>query len=122
MVYFTNQLSTATPHVDRRTVANIQIMDFSFCVLGLNQRTWTTVITVLQITHSGAVCTLAIVQFVRQSLQMYRATKQWRPNQYMSLLVKQGILYFLAYVLVSSFPSVSSAVIEAGKQTDYQRS
>ncbi|KAF8124714.1 hypothetical protein EV363DRAFT_1435185 [Boletus edulis] len=46
------------------------------------------------------VCMLAIIQFVRQSLQMYRVTKQWQLNQYMHLLVKQGVFYFLAYVSV----------------------
>ena len=35
---------------------------------------------------------------------MYRATKQWKLNQYMGLLVKQGIFYFLVYVLSHAFP------------------
>ena len=54
-------------------------------------------------TNGAVVCTLAIFQFVRQSLQMYHATKQWQLNRYMSLFVKQGLLYFLAYVQ-SFFP------------------
>ena len=29
---------------------------------------------------------------------MHKATKQWQPNHYMQLFVKDGILYFLAYV------------------------
>jgi hypothetical protein len=29
---------------------------------------------------------------------MYKATKQWQPNQYMRLLVKHGIIYFFTYV------------------------
>ncbi|KAF8558825.1 hypothetical protein OG21DRAFT_1519573 [Imleria badia] len=66
------------------------------------------------ITHGGVMCILAIVQFVRQSLQMYRVTKQWQLNRYMGLLVKQGILYFLAHVLVSSF-LVFSVAIQARK-------
>ena len=36
---------------------------------------------------------------------MHRATKSWQLNQYMSLLVKQGILYFLMYVLSCPFPA-----------------
>ncbi|KAG8212945.1 hypothetical protein J3R82DRAFT_11307 [Butyriboletus roseoflavus] len=44
-------------------------------------------------------CTFAIVRFVRESLQMYRVTKQWYPNRYMNLLVKEGILYFFAILL-----------------------
>ena len=53
---------------------------------------------------------LAIFQFLRQSFHMYRATKQWQLNRYMGLLVKQGILYFIAYVPVSSLPSAFSFV------------
>ncbi|KAF8442255.1 hypothetical protein L210DRAFT_3536164 [Boletus edulis BED1] len=30
---------------------------------------------------------------------MYRATRQWQPNRYISLFAKQGILYFLAIFL-----------------------
>jgi hypothetical protein len=29
---------------------------------------------------------------------MYRATKEWQPNHYMQLFVKDGILYFFVYV------------------------
>ncbi|KAN0092674.1 hypothetical protein V8E55_003458 [Tylopilus felleus] len=43
---------------------------------------------------------LAVVQFVRQSLQMHRATKQWKPNRYMSLLVGHDILYFFVVSLL----------------------
>ena len=41
---------------------------------------------------------LSLAQFVIQSRQTYRVTKQWQPNQYISLLVREGVLYFLAYV------------------------
>ena len=60
--------------------------------------------SILQLTHGAALCTLAIFQSVRQSLQMYHVTKQWQLNRYMTLLVKQGILYFFVCVPVSSFP------------------
>lgn len=69
---------------------------------------WTNVAVILQITQSTAVCVLAIAQFARQSVEMYRLTKRWQLNRYMSLLVKQGILSFLAYVPVRSFLSTSS--------------
>ncbi|KAF8554013.1 hypothetical protein OG21DRAFT_1497329 [Imleria badia] len=107
-------LPTATALVGYVTAATFQILDFSYCIVSPTPRLWTTVITVpsLQITHSAAVCMLAIVQFVRQSLQIYYATKQWQLNRYMSLLVQQGILYFLAYVPVSFCPSVHSAVVK----------
>ena len=36
---------------------------------------------------------------------MYHVAKQWQLSRYMTLLIRQGILYFFAYVLVSSFLS-----------------
>ena len=72
---------------------------------------WMKVAAILGIAHSAVVCIFVIVQFVRQSFQMYYATKQWQLNQYMRLLVKQGLLYFFACVLVSlSFPLFSAAI------------
>ncbi|KAF8547043.1 hypothetical protein OG21DRAFT_1573935 [Imleria badia] len=56
------------------------------------------VVFILQMTHSAAMCIFAIAQFVRQSLEMYRMTKQWQFSYYMKFLVKQGILYFF-YIL-----------------------
>ncbi|KAF9233832.1 hypothetical protein BU15DRAFT_66268 [Melanogaster broomeanus] len=44
---------------------------------------------------------LAVTQFVRESLEMYKAIKQWRSNRYMELLVRESILYFIAYVPLS---------------------
>lgn len=40
----------------------------------------------------------ALVRFFNESLQMYRATRQWLPSRYLNLLVRESVLYFLAYV------------------------
>ncbi|KAF8442324.1 hypothetical protein L210DRAFT_3536329 [Boletus edulis BED1] len=77
----------------------IQILDISFCTLASTVPTWTNVAVILQITQGGTLCLLGIVQVVRQSLQMYRATKAWQINRYMALLVKQGMLSFFAIFL-----------------------
>ncbi|KAF8548551.1 hypothetical protein OG21DRAFT_748684 [Imleria badia] len=94
---------TVAVHSDPRndSAAAIQILNFSFCVVQPTSVVWTKVATVLQIMHGGVVCILAIFQFMRQSLQMYRITKQWQVNQYMSLFVRQGIIYFFAMFLFS---------------------
>lgn len=90
-------------------------MDDSFCLV-ISTPVGTNEATIFQITHGAAMCLLAIIRFVRQSLQMYRATKQWQPNRYMSLLVTQGIFYFFAYVPVH----FSSAAICVRSRIDYQ--
>ena len=79
------------------TAPVVKILDASYC-LAISTPVWSNEAIVLQITHAAVICVLAIIQFVRLSFQMYRATKQWHINQYMSLLVQQGILYFFAYV------------------------
>ena len=48
-------------------------------------------------------CLLGVIQFIREVLQMYRATKCFRLNCYMNLLTREGVIYFLVYVQVSSF-------------------
>jgi hypothetical protein len=108
MVRYTDPLSTAIPFLGHHwhTVHTTQILDFSFCVWQNELPSLTNVVSILQMTHAAAMCILAIAQFVRQSLQMRRATKVWQLNRYMNLLVKQGILYFLGYVsLFSLLPS-----------------
>ena len=47
---------------------------------------------------------LAVAQTLKQSVSMYKATKQWQPNRYMGRLVKDGVLYFLVYVSIPSLP------------------
>ena len=42
-----------------------------------------------------ALLVLAISQTLKQSVEMYKATKQWQPNKYMQQLMADGILYFL---------------------------
>ena len=68
---------------------------------------WAKVANILQIAHAAVVCILGVVQFLRQSFQMYRVTKRWQINRYMSLLVKQGIIYIFVYVPVSSLSSTA---------------
>ena len=47
-----------------------------------------------------ALLILAVMQTLKQSFYMYKATKHWQPNQYMKLLVRDGIVYFLVCVLL----------------------
>lgn len=52
-------------------------------------------------------CLLVVIRFIRDSIQMYEATKRFELSHYMNLLTREGMLYFLAYVLTfspQSFP------------------
>ena len=44
-------------------------------------------------------CLLVAFQFIKQSLQIDNVTKEFQLNRYMNLLVREGMLYFLTYVL-----------------------
>ncbi|KAG9315358.1 hypothetical protein JVU11DRAFT_4503 [Chiua virens] len=98
-------------------VTTIVILEYSLCVVGV-EPTWGQVTNVMQIAFAVALCLLAIIQFVKQSLQMYRITKQWQPNLYMKLLVKQGVLYFFAIFLINfvDILSVSGNIPNSGWQ------
>jgi small neutral amino acid transporter SnatA (MarC family) len=51
-----------------------------------------------------ALLILAVMQTMKQSYFMYKATKHWQPNKYMKLLVRDGIVYFLVCVFLLLFP------------------
>lgn len=59
-----------------------------------------------------AILVLTVIRAWRQLVEMYKATKQWRLNQCIQQLVRDGIIYFLMYVfLFPSSPLISSLVI-----------
>ena len=88
-------------------VVIIQLLNFSFCVVRPNTHIWTKVAAIVEIILSGT-CVLAIIQFMWQSFQRCRVTKQWKLNRYVRLITKQGVFYFFACVCIH--PSVFSTV------------
>lgn len=54
---------------------------------------------IAQIALGGLMCLLLAVRFVWEVLRMYRATKRFEPGRYMVLLAREGVFYFVAYVL-----------------------
>jgi hypothetical protein len=96
------------------TVTIIQILEFSVCNFSLSNASSHLLlgITALRIVLSVMLLVLSVFSTLKESVAMYKATKQWQPNQYMELFAKDGILYFVAYVLspffwFSSLPSHS---------------
>ena len=59
---------------------------------------WSEITDSAQLALGVLMCLLVAIQFIKQSLQMYKATKQFRVNHYMTLLAREGMVYFLAYV------------------------
>ncbi|KAF9232805.1 hypothetical protein BU15DRAFT_80792 [Melanogaster broomeanus] len=85
------------------SVTNPEVAGFKICVVTYNTTSlFGTYDVIPRIILGILLCGLAIAQFVRQSLQMHKAIKQWRSDRYMTLLVRESILYFLAYALLFS--------------------
>ncbi|KAG8212818.1 hypothetical protein J3R82DRAFT_11111, partial [Butyriboletus roseoflavus] len=83
-------------------VTTTQLLDLSFCTIQLYSLTWDKVSEITPLVPAVVMCMLVIIQFTRESLEMYKVTKQWRLNQFMNMLVMEGVLYFFMYVLISS--------------------
>lgn len=91
----------------RPPVSIAQLLNISVCNIvfstqnGNNPSTMGSFIlgsTIAQFILGTFTCILVMAQFVRHSLQTYQAT-QWKMNGYMRLLIRDGLLYFLVYVL-----------------------
>ena len=92
------------------TVTVVQVIDFSFCSSTLSNASSNLLLGVvaLRLVLSVMLLVLAAISTLRESVMMYKATKQWQPNHYMQLFMKDGIVYFLVYVSLSPFFQFSS--------------
>jgi hypothetical protein len=72
-----------------------------FCVVAINDiaHIQLHIRPVARLVIGTLLCILAVAKFVRQSLEMHKALKQWRSDRYMKLFVRESILYFIAYAL-----------------------
>ena len=64
-------------------------------------------VAIPQLLLSVALLVLAVIQTWKQSVDMYKATKQWTPNKYMQHLMKDESLYFLMYVSTFLFSFIT---------------
>jgi len=83
------------------SVTVVQVIDVSFCNISYSQATshllWS--LTALRFVFAVTVLMLAVISTLKESIALYKATKQWQPNRYMQQLVKDGILYFLVNII-----------------------
>ncbi|KAF8129167.1 hypothetical protein EV363DRAFT_363528 [Boletus edulis] len=84
------------------TITVSQIFGSSFCDLSESKNSLLNVYPLgVRLPLGVILLVFAVTQTLKQSVQMYKATKQWQPNKYMQLFVKDGIYYFLGYVTLS---------------------
>ncbi|KAF8442136.1 hypothetical protein L210DRAFT_3644296 [Boletus edulis BED1] len=77
-----------------------QILDITVCSFMLSTQTWNIAPATIQCILGCVLCLLVVAKSVRDLLQMYRATRKWQMNRYISLLARDGLFYFLALFLV----------------------
>jgi len=81
-------------------VTVVQVIHFSFCYSPVTGSPQTFLCdATLRFVLSATLLILAVFQTLKQSVGMYKATKQWQPNRYMQQLVRDGIFYFLVNVV-----------------------
>ena len=87
----------------------MQLEDSSFCSVSSDLLpTITFILLAFRFLLSSLLLILALTRTWKESVDMLRATKQWQPNRYMTLLARHGIIYFFTYVngfLHLSYPS-----------------
>ena len=88
-------------------VTTAQIGNFNLCAVTTNNipliLTAHMVDGSLRFVLSVVLLVLAVIPTIKESVEMFKATKQWQPNKYMQQLVTDGILYFLVYASLFYF-------------------
>lgn len=100
-LHYARSMTEYLPNYTAPVIAQVQVLDFSFCTFQAHSSLaiWTGItLDIVQIILGGVMCLLVGVQFIRQSFQMYRATRRFELGCYMSLLTREGLFYFLVYV------------------------
>ena len=95
------------------------MLDVSFCVVQNPSPIWAEIVATVQITLGALMCLLVVIQFFKESLQMYKATKRFQLSRYTTLLLREGMVYFLAYVPVSSFSLFPQSLHATKLMTNY---
>lgn len=81
------------------TVTNPQVLDMSFCYPEYDITSMIGAYKLIpRLTLAALMFILAVARLCMDSYREYKATKQWKANLYINLLVREGVLYFLAYV------------------------
>ena len=88
----------------------IQVTDFTICTASFSEASLPLLFLyrILQFILSVALLGFALIQVLKQSFEMYKATKQWQPNKYLQQLITDGIIYFLVYVFLFCTLSITT--------------
>jgi len=102
--------SLATSH----SVAISQVLNYSVCtevdtVMGPYMK----YVVIYPTLFDLLLLVLALIPTVKETTVMYKATKRWQPNRYMSLIVKEGVFY----VLLNLLNNIPNAILDTDRDT-----
>ena len=98
--YVSDTVGRSTPYLRKSacTVSIVQLFDIAVCGGAVGTERCGVLCMAIQFTLGAVMCVFVTAKFVGDSLRMYRATGKLQLNRYMSLLVRDGLLYFIVYV------------------------
>ncbi|KAF8126726.1 hypothetical protein EV363DRAFT_561121 [Boletus edulis] len=80
-------------------VTIVQVLDFSLCSISFGNVLPSVYLIAPQLVLNAGLMFLVVFQSLKQSFEVYKATKQWQSNRYMQQLLRDGILYFVMNVV-----------------------
>jgi len=92
------------PYIDA-TVTVTQVLDSSACIdMYTVMGPYFKYVVIYPTLFDLLLLVLALIPTMKESIAMYKATKRWQPNRYMSLIAKEGVFYVLLNLL-SNIPN-----------------
>ncbi|KAG8216260.1 hypothetical protein J3R82DRAFT_8303 [Butyriboletus roseoflavus] len=82
------------------SVTILRVLNFTYCSFSFNKASFSVVYrTIPRFVLSVILLILAVIPTVKEAVETYPFTKHWQINQYMKLLVREGVLYFILTLL-----------------------
>jgi len=94
------------------SVSIVQIVDFSICKSAINKSTALIhfYVSIPRFVLGVILLVLAVIPALKESVQRYKTTKEWRSqaNQYLQRLMRDCVFYFLMNVLLTAYRILQS--------------
>jgi len=82
-------------------VTIVPLLNHIVCTITFTTQAWNKASAIAQFTYGAILCSLMVGKFARDLLQSHQGTRKWHFNRYITLLVRDGVLYFLVTFLNS---------------------
>ncbi|KAF9232306.1 hypothetical protein BU15DRAFT_81397 [Melanogaster broomeanus] len=97
------------------SITDVEVVNMELCTSSYNGGTKLIISQrVLSTVVNGVLCSFAIVQCIRYSLEMHKVLGKWQSNRYMKLLVQESILYFVMILLINIIALIQTLATLSG--------